>query len=95
MLSIVTRCIVDAAGSSLFLLGNGQGSELFSSPHIWVLTAAAMMLGLLLAVFAVSAFGSVAQRKHGPDSLALPVAPDATPLDRLAGPLAAPVLPFV
>ena len=89
MLSIVTRCIVDAAGSRVFLLGNGRGSELFSSPHIGVLAVAALLAGLALAVFAVYTFGSVAQRKTGPESLALPLSPDATPLDRLAAPLAA------
>jgi len=89
MLTTVTRCIVDTAGSSVFLPGNGQGSDLFSSPHIWVVTGAALALAVALAVFAVYAFGSVGQRKQGPPGLALPVQPDTTPLDRLAAPLAA------
>jgi putative cardiolipin synthase len=73
----------------VFLPGNSQDSDLFSSPHIWVLGAAAFILGVVLAIFLVYAFGSAAQRKHGPASLALPLRPDETPLDRLAAPLAA------
>ena len=58
-------------------------------PDIWLLIAAAVALAAGAALVAVYAFGSVAQRKHGQESAALPLSDDQTTLDRLAAPLAA------
>ena len=62
---------------------------MFFSPHILALIAASALILLAAAIFAVYAFGSVAQRQHGETSLALPLRDDETPLDRMAAPLIA------
>lgn len=60
---------------------------MFFSPHIFALIAASALILLAAGIFAVYAFGSVAQRQHGGTSLALPLRDDETPLDRMAAPM--------
>lgn len=58
-----------------------------TSPHIWLLlSAAAIVLGTL-ALTGVFAFGSVAQRKRGPDMFALDTQEAETGIDRAIAPL--------
>ncbi|WP_421696083.1 phospholipase D family protein [Aestuariivirga sp.] len=62
---------------------------MLSSFHIWALaaTVAAVLCGLVL--FAVTAFGNVAQRRRGAPTLSLPVKQSETPLDRATANLTA------
>ena len=87
MLTAMTKCPVSAAGSSVFGFANGQDSYLFFEAHVWALSAAALAVAVAAGLFAVYAFGRVAQRKHDGETLALPLRDDETPLDRMAAPL--------
>src|SRR3954470_12845477 len=60
---------------------------MFTSPAAWALIAVAAVFLTAVALFAIYGFGSVAQRKRGVASLALPVRPDQTVLDRAIAPL--------
>lgn len=60
---------------------------MLSLPDIWPLILAGLCLAAALAICLVYAFGSVSQRKHGPDTLALALQDDETPLDRTISPL--------
>lgn len=51
-------------------------------PDIWTLIAAGLVVAALAAIAAVYAFGSVAQRKHGPPSHTLLPGDDETTIDR-------------
>ncbi|MFN4140878.1 phospholipase D family protein [Aestuariivirga sp.] len=74
----------------MILLANVRDSGLFSSPSTWALIAAlALIIVAGLALSGVYAFGSVAQRRRGRVTLALPLQEDETPLDRAVAPLAA------
>lgn len=55
--------------------------------HILALTALAVAVAVGLGLIFISAFGSVAQRRRGPPTLALATAKDATALDRAIFPL--------
>lgn len=61
---------------------------MFPWPDIWTLTAAAILLIAAVMLTAVYAFGSVAQRRQGPPSAALPLEDGATAIDRAIAPLA-------
>ena len=60
---------------------------MFASANIWMLTAAAIVVIGAAVIFAIYAFGSVAQRKHGEASHALPLDDSQTALDRALAPL--------
>lgn len=60
---------------------------MLTTPHVWALVAVAAAIAVGVGLIAISAFGSVAQRRYGPPTLALPVTPDGTELDRAISPL--------
>lgn len=68
---------------------NGLDSDLLSLPAIEALIAPALVVIAAAVIFAIYAFGRVAQRKHDGKSFALPLRDDETPLDRAIAPLTA------
>jgi putative cardiolipin synthase len=62
---------------------------LLSSTQTWALLALAAAVLVIFGLAAIATFGRVAQRRHGPPTLSLPLASDQTELDRAIVPLLA------